>query len=778
MLCKIIYQITGIVQGVGFRPYLYRLATAQRLSGWVSNRSDGVWLCLEGESVQLDAFIAAVRLAPPPNARIANIVVIEKIAITQCSLTDFQIYYSVNSETSTVTIPADLALCPDCRREILDPENRRYHHPFATCVNCGPRYTVIKHLPYDRANTTMAAFPLCRYCQDEYSNPADRRFHAETIACPECGPQIQFTDISGNVLPVENPLQAAAAALQQGAVIAMRGIGGFQLLANAFNCAAVSELRRRKRRPDKPFALMAVSTAVISRYCHISAAAEQLLKSPAAPAVILPVQAEYGDLPIDLISPDTATLGWMLPYTPLHQLLFEYDSNAVLIATSGNRGGEPIALSNQEAVTALGGIADYFLFHNREIMLRNDDSVAVITDSLPQLWRRARGYAPQPLNIPGMDKLPAVVAFGADLKNCVAASSGAEVLVSPYIGDLENPPVFDFFVKTAANLSSFIRLIPQVAAVDLHPDMLSVRYGEKFAADLRIPLQRVQHHHAHAVSCLAEHGVTAGLALVFDGAGYGADGTSWGAELLYADYADYIRLATFRASALPGGDAAVRQPIRQLAARLIAAGIVPDVICRHYPDVTPEQIAAWQLQINKKINAPLTHSAGRLFDAAAMLLKLAPEKITYEGQAAIRLEAAARRYRGEQLVLPEKIFQAAEIGGLMQVDWMQLFAAGEALLQLNPETAAVAAYNFHVAVADAAVVMVEFALAQVEYSKVSTIALSGGVFQNLLLTEILLQKLRALGLNVLLHRRLPPNDGGIAYGQAVIAAAKIKSGFR
>lgn len=769
MFLRKIYQISGTVQGVGFRPYVYCLAKKRQIKGWVQNQSGCVILCLEGEPEKLSAFITEMCSKPPPAADIKAINVIEETAIAVIYLDDFNIRYSDNTTVARVTVPADLAICSECHKEILDPGNRRYHHPFTTCVKCGPRYTIIKQLPYDRQYTTMASFPLCPKCYDEYTNPADRRFHAETIACPECGPQLWLADANGQKLPAVNPLQTAAEAVRNGAIVAVRGIGGFQLLADAFNRNTIAELRRRKNRPDKPFALMADCLATVRRYSITSSAGETLLESPAAPAVIFPVNEENHELPVDLISPDTATLGWMLPYSPLHLLLFQHNISPVLIATSGNHGGEPIALSNQEAIDALHGITDLYLFHGREIMLRNDDSVAVVMAGQTQLWRRARGYSPQPVTVNSLAEAPPVIACGADLKNTVTMTNGEEAVVSPYIGDLENPVVFKFFEQTAANLCQFLQRQPDVVAVDLHPDMFSTRYGEKLASSLQIPLHRIQHHHAHAVSCLAEHGVNSGFALVFDGTGFGEDGSIWGAELLDADYRSFERLATFRAVPLPGGDVAVRHPLRQLTARMAVAGITREQIIQCCSEALPEQIANWLLQIEKGFNSPLSHSAGRLFDAVAALLKLAPAGITYEGQAAIRLEAAARCSRNTTQIIPDNPFNTIIVNGVMQIDWSPLFIASERLSRLEHEQSCIAAWNFHNAVANAAVVMTEYGLQHRPGGSSNTIALSGGVFQNRLLTEMLLPRLKALGLNVLIHRQLPPNDGGISFGQAVIA---------
>jgi hydrogenase maturation protein HypF len=754
------------VQGVGFRPHIYRLAEKHGVGGWVKNLSGSVMLCFEGSGEAVNACFGELLEHPPKGAELKLVETVEIKTSGQREFADFRILDSDPDENARIIIPVDTALCERCRAEILDPADRRYRYPFTTCVECGPRYTVINRMPYDRERTVMSAFPLCDKCRKEYENPRDRRFHAETIACPECGPQLFLAAPDGTMLECGDVLQHAAAAIRNGKIIALRGIGGYQLAADAFNRETLQTLRRRKTRPEKPFALMARDLATVRKYCIIGEEEEQLLTSAAAPVVILDLQPEIAGFPADLISPDTGNAGFMLPYSPLHALLFAEDIPPVLVVTSGNRGGEPICLTNEEAFERLGGIADLVLGHNRGINLRNDDSVAAVSCGQPQVWRRARGYAPEPLEIAN----PAgkcVAAMGAELKNTITLAYENEAVISPHIGDLENPESLQGMKFVYEKLVEFLKRTPDAVAVDLHPDMHSTAYGESVAAQLGVPVRRVQHHHAHAAACMAEHGIEQALALVFDGTGYGPDGSIWGAELLLAEFTDFKRLATFAPAALPGGDAAVKRPARQLAARLFQTGASMDSIAAFMPQVKRSELETWQVQCNNKLNAPLSHAAGRLFDAFAALIGVAPETVSFEGQAAIRLETFARRANGIAAQLPELSFICRKNGALPELDWSPLFADFERFRNLDMSSKNSLALAFHHAVANSCISMITHALDS--GFRTSDVVLSGGVFQNRLLVSILIPELEKLGLNVRLHRKVPPNDGGISLGQAVIA---------
>lgn len=759
------YRITGTVQGVGFRPHSYRVAEKYGVCGWVKNLSGSVMLCLEGDENAVIACSRELLEHPPKGAELKLVETVEVKTSENREFADFRILVSEPDAHARIIIPVDIALCERCRAEILNPADRRYRYPFTTCVECGPRYTVINRMPYDRNYTAMRAFSLCGKCQNEYETPGDRRFHAETIACPECGPQLFLAEPNGFRLECGDVLKYAAAAIRNGKIIALRGIGGYQLVADAFNRETLQTLRLRKNRPEKPFALMARDLATVRQYCVIDAEEEQQLTSAAAPVVILDLQPALEQFSVDRISPDTGNAGFMLPYSPLHALLFAEDIPPVLVVTSGNRGGEPICLTNEEAFERLGGIADFVLGHNRDINLRNDDSVVVVSYGQPQVWRRARGYAPEPLAILN----PAgkcVVAMGAELKNTITLAYENEAVISPHIGDLENPESLQAMKFVYEKLVEFLKRTPEAVAVDLHPDMHSTAYGETVAAQLGVPVHRIQHHHAHAAACMAEHGIEQALALVFDGTGYGLDGSIWGAELLLATFSDFKRLATFAPVVLPGSDLAVKKPVRQLAARFFQTDAGLDAIAAFMPHITRPELETWQVQCNNRLNAPLSHAAGRLFDAFAALIGISPETVTFEGQAAIRLEAFARRANGISGELPKTPFICCRNGVLLELDWSPLFADFERFRNLDNNLRNSLALAFHHTVADACINMISSAVDA--GFRTPDVVLSGGVFQNRLLISILAPELQRLGFMVRLHRRVPPNDGGISLGQAAI----------
>lgn len=766
-----IVDLTGVVQGVGFRPAVYRLAVEAGLGGWIQNRASSVRLALEGKTGDVEAFLSALPGRLPFPARVDRVQTRSVDPIEIRGASSFSIVESEGGDTPDVMIPADLAMCRECRAEVLSPANRRHGYPFTTCTLCGPRYTVVTSMPYDRERTTMRVFPLCGDCRREYENPADRRFHAESIACPACGPKLELLDGAGQ--PVAgDPLRGARMALAGGQIAAVRGIGGFLLAADAFNRTALSLLRSRKDRPHKPLAVMAPDLATVSRYCVVPDAAAALLESPESPIVILDVKrdaVQETGLPLDLLSPDTPTLGIMLSATPLHLLLARPAGDDglprfdLLVMTSGNRRGEPICLRNSEAMSCLAGIADVFLLHDREIQWRNDDSVCVVQDVSPQVWRRARGYAPEAVRLPRPLRR-GVLAMGADLKNAIAVGYGERVEMSPHVGDLDTPEALESLEQLARALPAYLQRPPEAVAVDIHPDMRSSLLGRRLAAERGLPVVEVQHHQAHAAACLAENGRVGGLALVMDGTGWGGDGTLWGAELLRIREGGFERLATFRPVPLPGGDAAVRQPARQLVARWTDAGVeIRDEPLRRL-GVTREAADVWVEQCRRGFNAPLSHGAGRLFDAFSCLLGFAPTTMTYEGQPAVRMEAAARRSFRREGPVP---YGSTVDRGMLIMDWRPAFA-------LLSEEGAVGgrepdwAMAVHRAVAAAAVDMIAFGLSR---EAADCVALSGGVFMNRLLNSLLVPELERMGLAVLRHRRVPPGDGGVALGQTVIGGA-------
>jgi len=796
-LFRKIFEIEGIVQGVGFRPAIYCFAVDSGLGGWIRNCSGKVLLCIEGKGKRIDTFIEALPAKLPLHARIDNIQFVSCASISIIS--EFRILESERDSDFKASIPADIAICADCEKEIINSLDRRYKYPFTTCVNCGPRYTVINAMPYDRCRTTLVNFPLCLGCEKEYGDPKNRRFHAESIACSVCGPRLFLLDSDGNESKCDDPLNMTIDEIVNGKIVAIRGIGGFLLAINAFNRKAIHCLRKRKTRPHKPFAVMAKDMSIVRKYCNVNEVETKALKSFSAPIVILDVKNGIDNLPIDLLSPDTNTLGVMLPYSPLHKLLFYKTGLDLLVMTSGNKGGEPICIKNEEAFERLNNIADYILCHNREINLRNDDSLCTMQDGNMQIWRRARGFAPEPMKTNFRFKRT-VLCMGAELKNCIALAYDHEIVVSPHIGDLETPEAVDSLKLVVKCFPDFLKKRTEIIAVDLHPDMHSTRLGLELAKKMDIPIVKVQHHHAHAASCMAEHGVKKALALVFDGTGLGTDGAIWGAEALYIKGGDFSRLATFKPVPLPGGDTAVYYPARQLVARFHAAGIkMTEKMLANY-GMTAEEYKIWRIQCDRGINAPLTHAAGRLFDAFSIWLGLSSltrqEPIdfskldrkpclqsnhnpfcnkdrfayTYEGQGAIRLEAEAKRALNKGLKPLSLPFNVIEKNKMLYIDWdgLFLFLSDENKKILNGDKHQVIstmALSFHKTVVAAAIKMLDYSL-----SKITTenIVLSGGVFMNKILTDFLVEEIKNKGLNVYIHREIPPNDGGISLGQAVI----------
>jgi hydrogenase maturation protein HypF len=771
-LLRLVLDLEGILQGVGFRPTMQVLAEADGLGGSVQNRSGSVRLTLEGPAEAVERFVARLGERLPPNARLDAIRERSREVLGPADLGGaFTIAASEAGEDVRISIPADLALCADCRREVYDPASRFHGYPFTTCTRCGPRYTVVRGMPYDREQTTLSGFPLCPACRAEYEDVRDRRFHAESIACPACGPRLALLGPAGEPLPGP-ALAGARSALAAGEIVAVRGLGGFLLAVDARQTNAVARLRERKHRPDKPFALMARDVDVVARHLQLTDASEQLLTGPEAPIVILPLRPggrDRAELPWAAISPDSDTLGVMLPTTPLQALLAEPAEDDgtppfdLLVMTSGNRGGEPICTRVPEALERLAGIADRFLVHDREIALRCDDSIAVPGTTGPQIWRRARGLAPGGIRVdPPLRRC--VLALGAELKNTIAVGARGEVVLSPHVGDLETPEALADLETVVRYFPEFLRLAPEVIAVDLHPDYHATRVGRALAERYGLPVVPVQHHHAHAAAALAEAGLSRALALAFDGTGLGTDVAIWGGELMAIDGPAYHRVGTFRPVPLPGGDAAVRHPVRQLVARLLdAAGEVP-AAWRERLGVTPEQIDVWALQCRRHLASPPTHAVGRLFDAVSVLLGAAPETVTYEGQAAVRLEALATR-AGRAPSDLEVPWTSRVTDDRLAVDFAPFFLR----LASDPPTAHTAgawAYAFHAAVAAAAEALARHGR---DMTGQETVLLTGGVFMNRLLAPLVRERLEAAGFSVREHARVPPNDGGVAFGQAVVA---------
>ena len=752
------FRVSGIVQGVGFRPFVYRLAREYGLAGCVWNDSAGVGIEAEGPAAALDAFAEDVR-AEAPLAASVTAVTFEEVSPT--GEQGFQILPSPAGTVARTLVSPDLAVCADCRREILSAENRRYGYAFTNCTNCGPRYSIIRGVPYDRPLTSMASFQMCDACQREYDDPADRRFHAQPNACAVCGPAYRL--LVDGAAQEGDPFARAREIVAAGGIVAVKGIGGYHLACDARSDAAVRRLRARKHREAKALAVMAGAMEPVRSLCVVSDEEERWLMSPAAPIVLLRRRSE-ADV-AQSVAPGNAYLGVLLPYAPVHLLLL--DEGDLWVMTSANLSGAPILYEDDVAVRALAGIADAILMHNRTIVHRVDDSVLRMTAGGRQMVRRSRGFAPMPLALPTA-KERAVLAGGAELKNTFCLTRGAEAFLSEHIGDLTERSVLASYEATIAHYEQFFEVRPQILAADLHPAYLSGQYLALRVAREGLPLVRVQHHHAHIAAVLAEHGYEGRvLGAALDGTGYGTDGAAWGGEFMVADLRGYERLAHFAYLPLPGGDRAAAEPWR--LALWVLHGMYGAELAAHAPKFAAALPAGWELLVQATaagVNAPPTSSAGRLFDAAAALLG-GCRMNAYEGQAAIGLELLARNARRAGVVLP---YVLNRVCAPMTVDFLPVLRAlADGAEGLSEEERAGRALDFHVTMA-AAVAEVLSVLA--DATGLRTVALSGGVFQNALLLEQVL--LRLGDFRVLLPHIAPPNDGGIAYGQAAVALARME----
>jgi hydrogenase maturation protein HypF len=767
MNTRVHIAIRGAVQGVGFRPFVYRLATEMRLGGWVLNSPGGVFVEAEGNRGSLDAFILRIGEERPPLASIQSM---ECTFLDPCGFPSFEIRASTTSgETGALVLP-DIATCPDCLADIADPANRRHLYPFTNCTNCGPRFTIIESLPYDRPNTSMKSFPMCDDCRREYEDPADRRFHAQPVACPNCGPRLALWDEGGNPLTRDHDaLLQAARMIREGRIVALKGIGGFQLLVDAGNDDAVNRLRNRKHREEKPFALMSPDMENVRRLCEVSPLEERVLKSPEAPIVLLwKTRSAFPHGPTgpgSPVAPGNPFLGIMLPCTPLHHILLK-ELGFPVVATSGNLSDEPICTDEQEAVRRLGAIADAFLVHNRPILRHADDSIVRVMLGRELVTRRARGFSPLPVRLEY--QAPEMLAVGAHLKNTVAVSRGKNVFISQHIGDLETKESLDAFHRGVSDMLSLFAVTPVRVVSDLHPDYLSTG----FAKAAGFPLIAVQHHHAHVASCMAENGLRGTvLGISWDGTGYGTDGTIWGGEFLVTDGASFERVATLRRFRLPGGEKAIREPRRQ-ALGLLFEVLGPEIFERGnmHPirSFTRDDLTTLRTMLVRGVNAPYTTSAGRLFDAVASIAGL-QQVSSYEGQAAMALEfALGDDTEGEyHFDLTESgVRQGAagfdEAQPRWTVDWSPMVAALLKDVQVGTGSPVIAA-RFHNGLAEVAVEVAR-------RSGENRIVLSGGCFQNRYLTERIVGRLQKEGFRPYWHQRVPPNDGGIALGQIAVAA--------
>lgn len=747
-------RVTGTVQGVGFRPFVFRLATGLGLAGQVSNDHLGVLIEVEGPDSALDILSTRLVAEAPP---LALVVSVESGQVRPTGETGFAIVDSRSQGAPAVAVSVDAATCAECLSELHDPTNRRFGYPFINCTNCGPRYTIIQSIPYDRAATTMAGFDMCARCGAEYTNPADRRFHAEPIACADCGPRLTLLDSGGGELATESEaLGRAISALLAGQILAIKGLGGYHLAADATNTEAVTELRRRKSRDQKPFAVMVPGLESAGELCLLTSAAEAALASPRRPIVLAP--RHHDQILAAGVAPGLPELGLMLPYTPLHSLVMA-GLGRPLVLTSGNQSDEPIAHDDADALSRLGPMVDAIVSHDRPIHIRCDDSVvrARPGEGSVQMVRRSRGYAPEPINL----TRPAgrhVLAVGAELKNTVAVAKGATIVASHHIGDLEHLAAYQSFLQAVGHLCRLTGVRPAMVVHDLHPEYLST----KFAMDLEIPALGVQHHHAHIASCLAEHGSDARvLGVAFDGTGMGTDGTIWGGEFLVADLDGFTRVGHLTGVPMIGGNHAVREPWRMAMAWVHAACGYDEAA--HYGSEIDHRWSA----VLDRIASPsslITTSAGRLFDAVAALIGLR-STASYEAQAAIELEAAAVK---EPLTSGDgyEVVLRNDNQGCLELDPSPLVRTVMADQRTGTASAVIAA-RFHeglgLGVAQAAVVLADA-------HGLDTVALSGGVFQNARLSAIVETDIAKQGLRVLVHSHIPPNDGGISIGQAAIAA--------
>jgi hydrogenase maturation protein HypF len=758
--------VRGVVQGVGFRPFVYRLALEERLSGSIGNDTDGVTIEVEGPPERLDWFVQRLRTETPPLARIDAIAVRE---LTATGEVGFSIVASEVLGRVSTGIPADAATCADCLRELLDPADRRYGYPFLNCTNCGPRYTITRRIPYDRPQTSMARFKMCAECQTEYDNPANRRFHAQPNACWDCGPMVRLVGCDGAAMDAEYPVAACIDRLVAGEIVAIKGIGGFHLSVDATNEAAVARLRERKHRYGKPLAVMVRDVFAARQLCDLTAEEEVLLQTTARPIVLARKRAAMGIA--DGVAPGIPWLGVFLPYAPLQHLLFASGQLRALVMTSANLSEEPIAIDNDEALARLGAIADAFLMHDREILQRCDDSVAALVDGAPQLLRRARGFVPLAVSIP--IEAPPLLAVGGHLKNVFALAHGGFVYQSQHIGDLENLTALEFFEESLDHLMRTFETEPQVVVHDLHPGYLSTQWAKQWAQEHGLQLIGVQHHHAHIAGCMAEHGLTgAAIGLALDGTGYGTDGKIWGGEVLVSRLDGFERFAHLEYVPMPGGDAAVREPWRMALGALHTAGFdVESEQVLNLLGAQPSEVRVLRRMMERGINSPLTSSLGRLFDAAAALV-LNRRVVDYEAQAAIELEGTAvdEPDRYEQGNYVPELHEAEEGSGSVAV--IRTGKMWKAVLDdlWRGVPARRIGARFHAGIAEGFINAAANARIRTD---INTIALSGGCMHNRRLARLLRSGLEEEGFEVFMHRQVSPGDGGLSYGQAAVAAAML-----
>jgi len=735
--------VRGAVQGVGFRPFIHRLATGLGLAGWVHNSCQGVSLEVEGPRQKVETFLLRIEAEKPPRSIIQSL---EGAWLDPVGYKKFEITSSEAGGERTALVLPDIATCPDCVREIFDPHNRRYLYPFANCTHCGPRFSIIESVPYDRGNTAMKRFALCPQCQEEFDNPLDRRFHAQPNACPACGPRLELWDRDGQAIHVgHESILKAAAVIREGGIVALKGLGGFHLITAAQHDCDIRRLRELKRREEKPFAIMFPSLEAAGLECEISPLEERLLRSPEAPIVLLRRRGTRSNLSRE-IAPRNPYLGAMLPYTPLHHLLMA-ELGFPVIATSGNLSEEPICTDEHEAIQRLGNIAAVFLVHNRPILRAVDDSVVRVMMGREMVLRRARGYAPLPVMLREGAGQPVVLAVGAQLKNTVALAIDRQVFISQHIGDLENLPAFEAFLRVRSDLQNLFQAQPTVMGADAHPDYFSTEFVKEKAA---LRCVKVQHHSAHVLACMADNELEPPvLGVAWDGTGYGLDGTIWGGEFLLVTDTSIQRRAHLRLFPLPGGDKAIQEP-RRIALALLSEIFGEDAFDTDWP-FSPSELVGLKTMLKERINSPLTSSVGRLFDGVAALVGLR-QKVSFEGQAAMELEAALEGIETDE----SYSFEISATAPLI-LDWQPVVKGVLADLKRGTNIGEISA-KFHNALVEA---IINIARRVGE----RRVALTGGCFQNRYLTERAVKRLVQEGFRPYWHQRVPPNDGGIALGQ-------------
>ncbi|MEH2261888.1 carbamoyltransferase HypF [Nostoc sp.] len=772
-------RVRGTVQGVGFRPTVYRLAKACGLRGNVCNDGEGVLIRVSGSEEALTEFVARLQTECPPLAKINKL--IRTPYEGELKFDNFVISTSVSNAIKTEITP-DAATCPQCQKEIFDPFSRFYRYPFTNCTHCGPRLSIIRAIPYDRCNTSMSAFLMCPECAKEYHDVENRRFHAQPVACHVCGPSawLERADgksVTASMFSMLDDVDAVCTLLQKGEIVAIKGLSGIHLACDATQETVVQKLRQRKKRYHKPFALMARDIEIIEQYCTVNAKEKELLTSSAAPIVLL--QAIGKKLVAPSVASGQNTLAFMLPYTPLHHLILRR-MNRPIVLTSGNLADEPQCIDNDKAREKLGTIADYFLFHNREIINRVDDSVARVINDKIQIIRRARGYAPAPISLPpGFHNVPQILAMGSELKNTFCLLREGEAILSQHLGDLENAAAFNAYQETLNLYLNLFEHKPEVIAIDKHPEYLSSKLGNELADTNQIPIHQIQHHHAHIAACMAENGIPLDsppvLGIALDGLGYGDDDTLWGGEFLLADYRKFQRLATFKAVAMIGGEQAIYQPWRNTYAQLIAANLWNDCQ-KQYADLdivkflNKKPLNLLNQLMQKKVNSPPASSVGRLFDGVAAAIGIYRDECSYEGQAAIALEAivdvSSLNNDKEAPIYP---FSFSFSDSIYCIDSRPMWQALLNDLQQQIPKQVMAA-KFHKGLANAIVEMVKHLRQE---NPIHQVALTGGVFQNCILLQQVTKRLETLGIKVLTHSLVPANDGGLSLGQAVISAAQL-----